>query len=377
MNKKGFTLMELMGVLIILSLLMLLVFPRLINLIKSSNDTKDDITKNLIYLATENYIKERKNKYISINDRKYCITLKELVDNTDLTENLKLGDEDNIVDTKSIQVTYQNKFLYDIVDTEDCIDRYANGEVVYFDVDTGAKCSNYTETQSNTGVKSGCMKFYAFNDDGGDTLNLLLDHNTTAVVTWGTYSYEEKSDGTVALGVIPGEVFTQLKTDTASWKGTETPSNYTVDQRGQYVVGNVYGDVYYTIDYSDYKARLITANEVAQITGNTTWNETTATDVYYFDSKTPTASSTCTSGNTSGCKYGWLYDRTSTDCTDNGCLNNSDARTAGYWTASSTAYGFGDMWFVVFTGNVEYQSVDFSDYFGVRPVIEVSKSKLN
>ena len=59
---------------------------------------------------------------------------------------------------------------------------YTNGEVVYFNVDTGEKCSNYTETQSNTGIKAGCMKFYAFNDDGGDTVNLILDHNTTAKV---------------------------------------------------------------------------------------------------------------------------------------------------------------------------------------------------
>ena len=366
MNKKGFTLMELMGVLIILSLLMLLVFPRLINLIKSSNDTKDDITKNLIYLATENYIKERKNKYISTSDRKYCITLKELVDNTDLTENLKLGDEDNIVDTKSIQVTYQNKFIYDIVDKEDCVEKYTNGEIVYFDVDTGKACDNYTETQSNTGVKSGCMKFYAFNDDGGDTLNLILDHNTTATIAWN--SSRSNTSG-------PNEVLTQLKADTDSWVGTEIPSNYTMDQSAQTSKAK------YTIDYSSYKARLITANEIATITGNTSWNVTTAlyNDGYYFDTNTIIPSDTCKEGNTIGCKYGWLYDRTSTKCTTWGCLNNADPGMTGegYWSASSFAASTYYAWFVSFVGNVRNGGVDSSYYFGVRPVIEVSKSKLN
>ena len=39
------------------------------------------------------------------------------------------------------------------------------------------------------------------------------------------------------------------------------------------------------------------------------------------------SSSTCTAGNTTGCKYGWLYDRTGTTCKAYGCLNNSDQPT--------------------------------------------------
>ena len=362
MNKKGFTLMELMGVLVILALLMLIVFPRLINLIKSSNDTKDDITKNLIYLATENYIKERKNKYISTSDKKYCITLKELVDNTDLTENLKLGDEDNIVDTKSIQVTYQNKFIYDIVDKEDCVENYMNGEIVYFNVDTGEKCSNYTETQSNIGVNSGCMKFYAFNDDGGNKVNLILDHNTTAVVAWN--STEENTNG-------PKELLEQLKTDTKLWQGTEAPSNYTMDQSTQ---GS---GAKYTIDYSEYKARLITAGEIAKITGNTSWNEVTTFGGYYFDSNTDTQNEACTNGNTNGCKYGWLYDRTSVDCVTYGCLNNSSGETKGYWTSSSDALDVDLAWSVTYESSLLWHYVGNWGIYGVRPVIEVSKSKLN
>ena len=239
---------------------------------------------------------------------------------------------------------------------------YTNGEVVYFNVDTGEKCSNYTETQSNTGTKSGCMKFYAFNDDGKDTLNLILDHNTTATVAWN-------SSGSNASG--PSEVLTQLNDDTKSWVGTITPSNYTMDQTGQI------SNAKYTIDYSGYKARLITAQEIAKITGNTTWDEKISNSVFYFDTNTTTASTMCKSGNITGCKYGWLYDRTSTDCTTRGCLNNSDQTTYGYWTASSRAGYSSNAWRVSLIAIVNTSSVDSSLSDGVRPVITILKSKLS
>ena len=241
---------------------------------------------------------------------------------------------------------------------------YTNGEVVYFNVTTGEKClsSDYTETQSNTGVKEGCMKFYAFNDDGKDTVNLILDHNTTATVKWN--SSRSNASG-------PLTALTQLKTDTDGWQGTITPTNYTMDQTGQT------SNAKYTIDYSSYKARLITAQEIATITGFTGWDEKTADIYYYFDSKGTTESTTCKSGDTSGCKYGWLYDRTYTGCTKYGCLNNSDQAMDGYWTASSTAGSSDSAWFVGFGGAVSnYGTVTYSDYYGVRPVITVLKSKL-
>ena len=69
--------------------------------------------------------------------------------------------------------------------------------------------------------QNSCLKFYAFNDDEGTTLNLLLDHNTTATIAWNS-SYNN------VIG--PKEVIEQLKIDTGAWKGTLLPSNYTVNQ---------------------------------------------------------------------------------------------------------------------------------------------------
>ena len=247
-------------------------------------------------------------------------------------------------------------------DTPQPTKTYTNGEAVYFNVDNGTKCSNYTETQSNTGVKTGCMKFYAFNDDGGDTVNLILDHNTKAKLAWN-------SSGSNASGPIT--LLAQLQSDTEKWQGTETPSNYTMNQSTQT------GKAKYTIDYRSYKARLITAQELAQITGNTTWDEKISNSVFYFDTNTTTASTTCKSGNTTGCQYGWLYDRTNKSCTKYGCLNNSDQTTYGYWTASSRADSSSSAWNVYCSAYVYYDSVNSSYYNGVRPVITVLKSKLS
>ena len=240
------------------------------------------------------------------------------------------------------------------------IKTYKDGEVVYFDVDNGTKCTS-SEAVSTTGTKSGCMKFYAFNDDGGTKVKLLLDHNTTASITWN-------SDGSNVNG--PKEALIQLKMDTNDWKGTETPENYTMDQTGQT------SNAKYTIDYSPYKARLITAQEIAEITGNTDWDEEASANSswYYFDSKTTSASTTCKSGDTSGCKYGWLYDRTSSNCITYGCPNNSDQETSNYWTASSFAGSSLMAWSVSYVSSTSLGNLGSAR--GLRPVIEVLKSKL-
>ena len=386
MKNKGFTLIELLAVIVVLAIIALIATPIIMNTIKNAK-------KGSAERGADNYIKQVETAIATskldnkeVADGTYTIDENGNLTGTGLPDG-KLTIEMNGEKPKSGTVVISNGQVttdstmemgdytvsynptnkkYEATEkgnTPQPTKTYTNGEVVYFNVTTGEKCSNYTESQSNTGVKEGCMKFYAFNDNGGDTLNLILDHNTTATVVWN-------SSGSNASG--PSEVLTQLKNDTSSWKGTITPSNYTMDQTGQTSNAN------YTIDYSGYKARLITSQEIAQITDNTTWNEKTATNsnFYYFDSKTKTASDTCKSGNTTGCQYGWLYDRTGNDCTKYGCLNNSDQTTVGYWTSSSRADVSGNAWNVNCLGNVGNDFVNNSSYRGVRPVINVLKSKL-
>ena len=174
---------------------------------------------------------------------------------------------------------------------------------------------------------------------------------------------DERSIEMYASAVEKAIAAKQLKEDTKEWQGLETQKNYT-DARG------------YTINYAtlDIKARIISAEEITQITGDENWNGFN----YYFDTNTGSESDTCKYGNTTGCKYGWLYDRTSIKCKDYGCLNNVDSSMVGkgYWTVFIIDNDH-FAWFVNSCGFMHYDYVGTDGSFGMRPVIIVLKSKLS
>lgn len=63
MNKKGFTLVELIGVVVILGLIAVLSFPSLLNQINSSKTQVSDSQKTLIISAAKTYVEDNKNDY--------------------------------------------------------------------------------------------------------------------------------------------------------------------------------------------------------------------------------------------------------------------------------------------------------------------------
>ena len=377
-NKHGFTLIELLAVIVVLAIIALIATPIVMNAINKSK-------KGAAERSAENYIKQvevaiatkrldESTGDLSFLDGTYTINSDGNLEGNNLTEPLVIevsGDKptsgtiivkDGEVQANSTMTIGDYSITYSDgkcsatkndsdSEPEQVTKIYTNGEVVYFNVDNGTKCTS-SEAVSTTGTKAGCMKFYAFNDNGGTTVNLLLDHNTAAYVAWN-------SSGSNADG--PSEVLTQLQADTSLWQGTITPANYT---------NYIESTLNYTIDYSSYKARLITAQEIATITGNTSWDEKSASDSYYVHDNTQTEYT----GEAGTNKYAWLFDNTD-GCTTFGC-NVADSSTYGYWTASSNVSNSGGAWFVVYSGGVYYNNVD-SDYSGVRPVITVLKSKLS
>ena len=90
----------------------------------------------------------------------------------------------------SKNVTYQNKTVNSALDelyNKISNKTYSNGTVIYYNPETNKKCSS-SEAVSTTGTKTGCMKWYTFNDEGANssTVNMILDHNTTANIAWNT-----------------------------------------------------------------------------------------------------------------------------------------------------------------------------------------------
>ena len=224
-------------------------------------------------------------------------------------------------DTKGISSTvYRNVYVSN--------NKYANGTAIYFNPNNNSVCSK-AEATSNTSKSNGCMKWYTFNDDGSSTVNLLLDHNTTATVAWA-------STGTNANG--PVEVKKQLENDTASWNGAVKST-----------------------------VRLIEASEIAKITGYPNWNN----NRYYFH----TNSNTEYKGAAGTNRYAWLFDNTY-NCTTYGC-NVADPSAGAYWTNTADSGSFNTAFTVYYIGILSHDnSVANASGPGVRPVIEVSRDKL-
>ena len=89
MNKKGFTLAELLGVIVIIGLLLLLIIPLIINGVKSKEDDVEQTQNNIIFDAVDEYLDLDKDKYPNIPGNIYCITLNELIESGKLVDPVK------------------------------------------------------------------------------------------------------------------------------------------------------------------------------------------------------------------------------------------------------------------------------------------------
>ena len=119
MNKRGFTLVELIGTIVILLVLSLLVFPNLLNLIKNSKKDISTSTKDFIYGQAKSYIYDNVNGYTLKEGNIYCIGLKDLVSKNYLNTPLKDAESGNDIDlNKQVEVkVYNNDYSYELVET--------------------------------------------------------------------------------------------------------------------------------------------------------------------------------------------------------------------------------------------------------------------
>jgi hypothetical protein len=214
--------------------------------------------------------------------------------------------------------------------------------IVYLDpVDLSHTCDT-SNSVSTTETKTGCMKWYIYSEDD-TSYTMILDHNSTAVVEWNSSN----------VNTSMNEAKSSLTNDIKSWDSSIKST-----------------------------ARLITADEVATITGNTTFNVSTATynNWWYFDTYTTTAPKIF-----SGI-YGWLYDNTY-NCTSYGCniednssytyigRSNSTSKIYGYWTSTPTASNTNAVWRILYNSSLTSPACgDGSGHNGIRPVITISKS---
>ena len=121
--KKGFTLIEMIGVMVILSLLMLFAMPNVINYIKKGGDTEDKIVKTMIYEASKQYITDNQKVFKKDNKNAYCISLNTLATEGYIESPIKLSSSDEDItsetSTKAVKVTYDKNYKYEL--TDECV----------------------------------------------------------------------------------------------------------------------------------------------------------------------------------------------------------------------------------------------------------------
>ena len=323
-KNKGFTLVELLAVIVILALIALIATPIILNVI---NDAKKQAAKDSAYGymdAVEKYIVSSELEDESIQDGRYSV--EEL--------NKKISVKGSTPDNGNIEIKNSSVKSYDIgidgyavsngeVKKVSTTKSFKNGTAVYYNPETETKCKS-SEAVSTTGKNSGCMKWYVFNDkEGNATVNVILDHNTTARVAWNSTGNNSEMK----------EVADALKKDTRTWKNT---------------------------------ARLITANEIAKITEKTGFDASKENqDWFCLDTNQKDTTSYCSKAQGTS-EYAWLFDYTY-ECTNYGC-NTSDLSTWGYWTSTSS-------WHVSRFGHLSNTNANYADS-GVRPVITISKANI-
>ena len=354
MKQKGFTLVELLAVIVILAIIALIATPMILNVIDnakkgaaeaSANGYTDAIEKSILEEELKGNIKD-KNKVYTIEELDF-VNIKgdkpsegwvQLEKGVTVDYSLKIGEYvinyengqakaekgDTVEENPegSVEVTYQS---YTTGTKDEVSTIYYNPEQAIFCTET-----EYNNNQDKLG-KTGCLKWYAIenSDSNKATVNVILDHNTTATVAWNsTVTNSEMKD-----------VKDALVSDITTWDSSLSP-------------------------------RLIEADEIATITGNTTFSGATSIHSEYFYFETNNNSSPTTySGD-----YSWLYDYTY-NCTSYGC-NIADSSTYGYWTSTPVAGTTLSAWRVTIGGSLYNIGVDYN-LCGVRPVITISKSVIS
>ena len=119
MNKKGFTLIELMGVIIIIGLLIILAIPSITNLLNDEEENISSAMEKVLLQAGELYTQDNSGIYPKTEGNVYCVTLKELVDEEYLGSPIKDPISSNEIDqNKYIKTSIQNgTYNYEITDT--------------------------------------------------------------------------------------------------------------------------------------------------------------------------------------------------------------------------------------------------------------------
>ena len=136
--KKGFTLVELLGVFVILSIIVLVTFPYATGLLKNTKDREYERFEKNLFLAAEAYIEANSSNYeeLKINGGLTYISLADLTEEGFVSEKMTNPKTKTEIDlNNSIKVTKtENGLLYELLSEDYSLNGYVhNGLILHYD----------------------------------------------------------------------------------------------------------------------------------------------------------------------------------------------------------------------------------------------------
>lgn len=203
MKKNGFTLVEILAVLVLVSAIAIIAVPNIINYINQSKNDISEVTEQLIFTGAELYVDNNKSNYKPGFGKQYCITLKDVVDSGYLQAPIidsVSGEEIDL--NKFVQITYEyNNDLEQYISYYDIVDNCENKNYVC----KAATEDNKTEagTIPTTGNYKSGDEYKCDPGDGTIRTFYLLENGSNPVTN------SNLEDEQVALimdySIIPGE----------------------------------------------------------------------------------------------------------------------------------------------------------------------------
>ena len=215
-KNNGFTLLELLAIIIILGVIAVIVVPTVKTVTVDARKKAFEETAQGIIRAGDLYYSRKQMAEETINDTLF--TFPNVSDELKLSGKLPKkgsmmiknnGDIAIAVSNDEYCVTkaYKDKTTTVTEDVNNCEIPLDVGDFTYFNPVLNKKCEDYVKDNSTLGVKDGCLKWYVYKETD-DSYGLILDHNTTGATNWN--DTQVLADGPVA-------VMTQLQSDTANW----------------------------------------------------------------------------------------------------------------------------------------------------------------
>lgn len=183
LKNKGFTLVELLAVIIVLAIIALIGFTQVGKVIQTSKEKAAVVSAKNYIDAVNVEILNRESAGNPIADDVYNIDELDISFNGTKPDTGTIKIKDSKVVSANLVVNdfgleYKEESGVVVVSTP--IDQenhsYPNGTVVYFNPTTNSKCDDYYSSNSTSGNTAGCLKWFAYLETN-DTVNLLLDHN--------------------------------------------------------------------------------------------------------------------------------------------------------------------------------------------------------